>query len=244
MPPATLIVALTFAIILLRGPRSFMSERTALSIGAGVSVAYVFIHMLPELSEASRAFVDVTAGTGLPTPAYRVYSSALIGFLAFYGLEHMVRWSRLRAAGGKDGRDVEAPPQVALVQFVGFSLYVGLVGYLLVDSVADDTDQRLALYAIAMSLHFLCVERSLRTEHPTAFDGAGKYMLAAAALAGWGIAVLTEFSKPFVITVLGFVSGGVVMNSMVMELPGQDDGRYWPFVIGAIFYAMVLIETR
>lgn len=241
--PLTLIVALVFAFIFLRGPRLRLiaSERRALSVGAGVSVAYVFLHMIPELSEAGEAFVDVTEGSGLPAPEFRVHSAALVGFLVFYGLEHMVRWSiRHNAAAGDEP---EAAPQVALVQFGGFALYVALVGYLLVHSVSD-TDQRLALYAIAMSLHFLCIERSLRSEHPRAFDRVGKYALSAAVLVGWGVAVLTEFSKPFVITALGFVSGGVVMNSMVMELPGQEDGGFWPFVAGAIIYGLVLIEAR
>jgi len=36
-------------------------------------------------------------------------------------------------------------------------------------------------------------------------------------------------------------SGGVVMNSMVMELPDGQEGRCWPFALGAIGYAALLV---
>lgn len=242
MPIDSLLVALLFAAIFLGGSRvrPLASRRAALSIGAGVSAAYVFIYMLPELSEAGHTFVELTADRALPAPEYRVYLSALIGFICFYGLEHLVGWSRHHSADA--GAPVPAEPAgpVTALQFTGFAVYVGLVGYLLVHSVTDH-EQQLALYGFAMGLHFLGVERTLRREHPVAFESVGRYVLAAAAVGGWGIAALTEFSQTIVITALGFVSGGVVMNSMVMELPGEADGRFWPFVLGAVSYALLLI---
>ena len=47
-----------------------------------------------------------------------------------------------------------------------------------------------------------------------------------------------------VITSLALVSGGVVMNSMVMELPTEKDGRFWPFVTGAVAYTGLLLLIR
>jgi hypothetical protein len=31
------------------------------------------------------------------------------------------------------------------------------------------------------------------------------------------------------------------MNSIVMELPGNQDDRFWPFALGAIGYAGLLV---
>jgi len=69
------------------------SPRVALSIGAGVSTAYVFVYMLPELSEASAAFVTATAGWNLPLPRLRAYGSALVAAMGlhFLGINHSLR---------------------------------------------------------------------------------------------------------------------------------------------------------
>jgi len=37
------------------------------------------------------------------------------------------------------------------------------------------------------------------------------------------------------------VSDGVVMNSMVMELPDGQEGRFFSFALGAIGYAALLV---
>ncbi|WP_410968574.1 hypothetical protein, partial [Salmonella sp. SAL4443] len=89
----------------------------------GVSTAYVFVYMLPELSEASAAFVTATAGWALPVPRLRVYGSALVGFLVFYGLENMVAWS------DENGRERLRP--VVFVHIGGFAAYAWLVSYLM-----------------------------------------------------------------------------------------------------------------
>ena len=79
---------------------------------------------------------------------------------------------------------------------------------------------------------------------PGTYMRVGRFVLAAAALAGWSVAMMTEISRAAVMTSLGLISGGVVMNSMVMELPTEKDGRFWPFVVGAAAYTAVLLLIR
>lgn len=243
MPVEPLVAAVVFAGIFLGGGalHARCSPRTAISIGAGVSTAYVFVHMLPEMSEAGEAFVAATAHRNLPLSELRIYGAALAGFLVFYGLENLVTWSRERAGGRAEDR--EAPRPVVLLHIAGFAAYAGLASYLMVRAVTD-RPVPIALYAVAMGLHFLGVDHALRREHGAFYDRAGRFVLAAAALAGWGIGTVTELSRPTVITGLGIVSGGVVMNSMVMELPDEKDGRFWPFVVGAVSYAALLALVR
>jgi hypothetical protein len=58
MATQALAAALLFAAIFLAGGAVHAaSPRVALSIGAGASTACVFVHMLPELSQASGVFV-------------------------------------------------------------------------------------------------------------------------------------------------------------------------------------------
>jgi hypothetical protein len=40
---------------------------------------------------------------------------------------------------------------------------------------------------------------------------------------------------------LGLNPGGVIINSMIMELPTEKEGRFWPFCLGAIAYWLLLL---
>lgn len=233
----TLAAAILFASIFYFGARLRIPgtgqryHRRILSFAAGVSIAYVFIHLLPELENAKNVFLRETAHRSLPFPEYRVYLSAMMGFMLFYGIEHMVvhRKSPEAKTGGP----------VFMLHIGGFAAYAWLISYLLVRSIGEG-GVSIALYAVAMGLHFLSIDHALRREHGLLYEGTGKNVLALAALAGWSVGMLAELPKPMVITLLGIVSGAIIMNSMIMELPKEKEGKFASFLIGGIFYTVLL----
>jgi hypothetical protein len=238
----TLCLAGLFAAIFVFGEKlptgSRAHRRRALSVAGGAAVAYVFVHLLPELARAGETFVEITADQPLPWPEYRVYTAALVGFILFYGLEHMVDWSRHAGSREKAGSGIRHP--ILVLHIGGFALYVGLISYLMVRSI-DEREVPVLLYGTAMGLHFLSTGHSLHREHGRMYDDCGRWALALAALGGWVCGVLVELPKPIAITLLGLVSGGVVMNSVIAELPGEKDGRFVPFCLGTTAYAVLLL---
>jgi hypothetical protein len=237
------VATLLFAAIFLFGGRmhATRSPRAALSAGAGASTAYVFVHLLPELGEAGAVFVRETANLPLPFPELRVYVSALAGFTVFYGLEHLV--ARSREERLPEGPEQGHERRVFLLHIGGFTLYGGLVSYLMVRGITESPTP-IALYAVAMGLHFLSADHALLREHGADYTRIGRFMLAGAVVAGWSLAMLVEIPKPILITGLGLVSGGVVVNSAIMELPSEKDGRFGPFLVGAAAYTAVLLLAR
>jgi hypothetical protein len=237
----TLGIASIFAAIFIFGQKLHIVYRhhknRALSAAGGAAVAYVFIHLFPELARAGDVFVQITANQSLPMPEYRVYVAALMGFVLFYGLEHMVRWSA--RSGRREQADYGISDPVFLLHIGGFAMYAGLISYLMVRSI-DEKSVPIFIYGIAMSLHFLSIDHSMQHEHGRLYDTFGKWILAGAALTAWACGILAEFPKPVVITMLGFISGGVVMNSMIVELPGEKEGRFFPFCAGAAAYSALL----
>ena len=205
-------------------------RRSMISFGAGMSSAYVFVHVLPELSETRRTLAESIA---LRYEGMAVYVLALVGFLCFYGLEHLR--ARIRDGDG-EGQEKRAYQ----IHLAGFAAYAALVAYLLVRNL-EETALTLAAYVLAMMFHFLAVDHSLREEHGAAFDRIGRFALAGMCVIGWGAGVVIAV-PPFVSSlVLAFISGAVIMNSALMELPSDKDGRFWPFVIGGLSYALLLI---
>ncbi len=68
-----------------------------LSIFGGISVSYVFVHLLPELAEGQQTVVEaLDEGRGLAFLQSHIYLVALLGLVVFYGLERLATSSRRR----------------------------------------------------------------------------------------------------------------------------------------------------
>ena len=215
----------------------FRHRRRWLSVGAGVSVAYVFIQLLPELGEAQEQFLEATVHRNLPFPEHRVAFAALVGFVLYYGLEHLVEWSR-RSAGTEELGGHSEP--VFWLHIGGFAAYSALVSYLPAHW-PESGPKALGIYCAAMFVHLLGVDHSLRREHGALYDRRGKWVLAVAVLFGSALGSLFEVPVVFLSTFRGLISGGVIINSMIMELPKEKEGRFGAFCLGAMGYAVLLI---
>jgi hypothetical protein len=239
--PASLITgaaALLFAATFLVGGRVhplralIRDRRSIVSFGAGMSAAYVFVHLMPELHGVRRAVVE-SVSQPLPYEGMGVYFLALVGFLAFYGLEHLRK--RLPETGTEGDTGAAFRLHVG-----GFAAYVWLMGYLLVHNL-EETQGSLALYAVAIAFHFLAVDHSLREEHGAAYDRIGRWVLAGMCLLGWVVGLLVALPQPVLALLVAFLSGAIIMNSSVMELPSEKDGRFVPFMLGGMIYGLLLL---
>src|SRR5215471_12741402 len=96
---AALFLAATYALggpLFARGAAAGIWERRLwVSAAAGVSVAYVFVDVLPELAAQRQIFLD-SAGHRIAFAEQRIYVLALLAFVILYGLEHIVLASRER----------------------------------------------------------------------------------------------------------------------------------------------------
>jgi uncharacterized membrane protein required for colicin V production len=211
--------------------------RRWLSFGAGVAVAYVFVELLPELAEYQDRFLAATAQQAFLFAERRVFLAALVGFVLYYGLENFVAWSRAsRTVRGQEGHT----PLVYRLHLGGFAAYSSLIGYVLIRE-PESEPLALAFYTIAMFLHFLGIDHSLDREHGRIYQQRGKWILAAATFAGCLVGILIKIPDRYLATLMGFIAGGVVVNSMVMELPKEKEGRFWAFCTGALLYSLLLL---
>ncbi len=208
-----------------------------LSAAGGVSVAYVFVHLLPDLAEEQETVLDAV-GENFSFLEYHVYLVALVGLATFYGLERAAKVSRAekRRAGGEDatGRGV------FWLHVFFFAIYNALIGYLTLHREEPGLGS-LALFAFAMGVHFVVNDFGLREDHKGAYARAGRWVLAAAVLAGWAVGLLSEVSEAAVAVLFAFLAGGVVMNVLKEELPEERESRFWAFALGAALYAVVLL---
>lgn len=211
-----------------------------LSAAGGVSVAYVFLHLLPELAAAQEEF-RASAGPLFGLVERHVYLVAMVGLAAFYGLEHLAMESR-RAKHHGAGED-ETTAGVFWVHIGSFAVYNLLVGYLLLHR-EEGAHGSLVLYVVAMGLHFLVNDFSLWEHHKRRYAGVGRWIISAAVLIGWGVGALTEIHALAILIVLALLAGGIILNVLKEEVPGERQSRFWAFALGMSGYAALLLLAR
>jgi len=208
-----------------------------LSLGSGASVAYVFVHVLPDLSEAQTS-IQESFGPALAFLELHVYLVALLGMVTFYGLERAAKLSRQRKQDLGQGNATTL--QVFWLHVGSFAVYNALIGYLLVHREIPGRAS-LFWFAIAMALHFTVNDHGLREHHKKKYDHIGRWVLAAAIIVGWVIGSNTKIAEGAIAILFSFLAGSIMLNVLKEELPEERESRFWAFALGAAGYAALLI---
>jgi hypothetical protein len=216
-------VASPWLVFLDRTPRSIW-----LSIAGGVSVAYVFVHLLPELARLQREHF------GEHQIESFLYLFAVSGLVAYYGLEQLAK----QHGGGSGSR---TPALVFWLHLSSFGLYNLLIGYLLHEQARLEGIAGMGLYAGAMALHFVVNDRALYHHHGELYTRRGRWILAAGTLAGWGLGLRLEIGMTWIAAAVAFLAGSVVLNVIKEELPEERESRFWAFALGTAAYAGLLV---
>lgn len=247
MNPTTLVILVTviaFVLVHVFGGRLvFLSKAPRsvwLSAAGGVSVAYVFVHLLPELADHQEVIGESARDEGLLGPIEsHAYLIALIGLSLFYGVE---RFARCKGGQRSGAEKQETPLGVFWVHLGAFALYNVLIGYLLLHR--EETDLRgLIIYGVAMSLHFIVNDQGLRQHHGPTYHRYGRWLLAAAPVSGLLFGLVTSVSALLLSALFAFLAGGVILNVLKEELPEDRRSRFSAFALGATAYSALLLLT-
>lgn len=239
------LVAAAFALVHIFGIRLKFLDVTPrsiwLSAAGGVSVAYVFVHLIPELAEYQERFADALEdGSLLARIERHSYLIALAGLVVFYGLDRLARQS---ARGAEQaGRGRRASGGVFWIHLVSFAAFNFLIGYLLLHREENDL-LGLVTYAVAMTLHFVVNDYGLREQHGQTYHDKGRWILAAAPVTGWALGLATTFPPLLTSTLFAFIAGGIVLNVLKEELPEDRESRFSAFAAGAACYTALLLTT-
>lgn len=213
-------------------------ERATGSFAGGIAVAYVFLHLLPELAAGNEAVGEALHDVVRVTPLLDlgIFVVALVGFAAFYGLERLAQHSAGEGAG-------DPPAGVFRLHLGSFVVYNGLITYTMPLRLRTGVVFGL-LFAVAMALHFVLTDRGLEEHYRRRFDNRGRFALAAALVAGWLLAWLFAPTRTVVVSVLTALLGGsILLNVFKEELPSARRSSFAWFLVGLVLYAALLAAT-
>ncbi len=211
-----------------------------LSFAGGVAVAYVFLHVLPDIAAHQREFA---AGMGLQSIAAEsvIYSLTLAGLSLFYGLERAVKVSR--GVSRAEGEGDRMKDDVLYLHLVTYGTFNALIGYLLLHR-EEAGPWSLGLYFVAMSLHFLTADFGMRQDHRQAYDRLARWVISAAVVGGWVLGIFVELSPVLIGCLFAFLAGGIILNVLKEELPEERQSYFMPFLLGVVLYAVLILAER
>ena len=209
-----------------------LSRHSLLSAAGGVSLAYAFLHLFPEL-DARRAALDGIELLGISFATQHAYAVVFIGLALFYGLE------RLAAVARSHEVTTLGDAPVFWVHVGGFAVYNAFIGYVLVRG--ETGTENTVLFAFAMAVHLLGNDEALDRHHPELYEATGRWVLVVAVLAGALFGVVYAIGEGTFTVLLGLLTGGIVFNAIKDELPQRQESRFWAFAAGALVYAAVLL---
>ncbi len=214
-------------------------QARVLSAAAGISVAYIFLDLLPSLADGQRLIDESGILPGLER---HVFILALVGFTVAFWVETETRRSRRRQrqAGSVDVTG-DGTFWLSVLSFVALNASIGYI----VANPGDETVEPLWLFTLAMGLHFVVNDHALTEHHGDRYRKWGRWLLVAALLGGWiaGMVPALEVPSGALALLLAYISGGVLLNVLRHELPDTDrTADVVAFAVGAgVYGALVLM---
>ncbi len=195
--------------------------QAVLSAGAGVGIAYVVVHLLPELAEGAELVQRSTDGK-LPYAEAHVYLLVLVGIIGTLALHAVVH--------GRHG--LRPHPRLQILQPALSAL---LVGYLL--AVRDDPAVGvLMVFAVAIGLHVAINAHTLTTRLQAPLSGL---VLAGAIVAGFSIGTAWEAPPVAVAGIVALLAGGVMTRTIHEVL--EEEQHLTALVLGATLETAFLL---
>jgi len=246
-----LVATLVLAGLHLAAPRirklPFVPERATGSFAGGLAVAYVFLHLLPEIAAGNEAIGEALSDVIEPTPLMElgIFLVALAGFTVFYALERLAARTapRVLVPAGQGDAEPERGSSSAVVygtHLGSFLVYNALITYTM--ALRLRTGILFAvLFTVAMGLHFVLTDRGLEEHYPDRFGRGGRMALGVALVVGWAAdAVFAPTSALLVALLTALLGGSILLNVFKEEVPSDRRSSFPWFLTGLVVYAALL----
>lgn len=247
MPGASwLSLVFVFGFIIVHFSTKYMNLSTSnprspwLSAFGGATIAYVFLYLLPELSKYLEVIKEAVGNGWLSSLGDYTYLLALIGLLTYYGLDIFAKNKKT----GHEEKEGSGSFSAFFLHISSFFIYNLIIGYLLIREEFS-SNWSMALYFLALAVHFIATDHTLKDLHKKDYDKYGRWFLVGAILIGWVIGMVLKVHEVVVAVAVSFLAGGILLNVFKDELKEGTLKNYMAFLAGAILIAgLVLWEMR
>ena len=181
------------------------------AFGGGLSVAYVFLHLIPSLDAA-----DAVVGP-------RIYFVALLGFVAFYGLDVMFQPPK------------HAHPTKYHAYLAVFFVYDGLLIFTLGLNLAP-TPILTLVFALSLALDVLNTDLEMQEQYGERFVKRGRRVLLAGVAIGYGLNLLRRPDPVVIDLVTAGLAGFMMFHTNNGVFPVSRNKKFPAFLAGVLAF--------
>jgi hypothetical protein len=203
-------------------------QRYWLSLGGGISLAYVFTAFLAEVTELQQHLMPLE----VPVLGYlieHIHLLMLLGIVTVYGLEGLAQSSKQEAL---------LHPRIFSVHIGFFTLYSVILGYLLRHTVQEWLSCLMLTFALALHLSIVC--KDLFEHHPHLFQHQGRWLLIGSLFVGWLMGQRAILPEIALAASIAFVAGVLIFQVLKHELP-ETEGHFGAFLAGVVGFGSLLV---
>ncbi|NJP39331.1 hypothetical protein [Alkalicoccus luteus] len=197
------------------------------SFSGGLAVSYIFIYLLPTLHQEQAAIEEPYRRLTMES---EIYFIGLIGVVVFLGIQIIIRQNYVSHTSSF----------WSAITF--YALYNALVSYTVLSFEVSGIQA--IFYCFAIGLHFIAVAQDMWREFPEEYNKYGRYVLAVGIVAGWVLALTTDFRPLFKSIIFAFVAGAMIFTVFKHELPGEKHIHFPTFGLAVILYSALTMSLK
>ncbi len=184
------------------------------AFGGGLSVAYVFLHLMPNLD----AFGGLVG--------QRIYFVALVGFAVFYGLE-------VQFSGTRHANRARYNAYLATL-FLYDALLVFTLGLKL-----PSTPTLTLVFAAALAFDVVNTDVGLQSNYGSRFVQSGRWVLLAGVAFGFGLGMVQRPDPVVVDLVTAALAGFVMFQTFNDQFPASRNTKFNAFAAGLVTFFLL-----
>ncbi len=210
-----------------------------ISFGAGASVAYVFVHVFPEIGVFQR---QITGHAGHHQPVrfmnQPLYIISLGGLCLLYILDTIE--DRFRVEGSNElQRHKYYVPLFSLRCFFYF-LYNIMIAYIITQRPGEGLIN-MSLIIVALMLHFVVINTRAHEKYRELFGRYMRWPAAGGLITGWVLGIIIDLPDVITVTVFSLIGGMITYIALKSELPQTRHRAPIHFFAGAMIYALIVL---
>lgn len=238
---------LTLAGITLVSSAHILSGRVALldtvrsrgwiSFSAGASVAYVFVHVFPEIGIFQQQVLGHSGGHGQQVTFFHqpLYMAALAGLCLLFLLNSID--SRYSEEGSQQHKHYM---KLFWTRAALYWLYNLMIAYIITQRHGEGFLNTL-LIAVGLMFHFMVVNIRFAEKYHDFFQRYVRWLAVAGLFLGWLLGVAAKLPAAFISTTFAVIGGMITYVALKSELSETENQAPYYFLAGAVVYSLLIL---
>lgn len=209
------------------------------SFGAGASVAYVFVHIFPEIG----IFQQQITGHGGHDQSVSfinqpLYLAALGGLCLLYLLDTIESNFNDEKSNPLQQHKYYTP--FFVLRSVLYVLYNIMIAYIITQRPGEGIIN-ITLIAIALMFHFIVINVRGHEKYGKLFERYMRWPAAGGLIIGWVLGILINIPDVITLTVFSLIGGMITYIALKSELPQTEHRAPFHFLTGVAIYAIIAL---